>query len=250
MMRGGADPPGSPQKNRSWTGKEHTNVSAKIDREQIFLTLRAEILDGTLAPSTPLREVALAERFEVSRTPVRDALSRLEQDGLLERAQRGLEVQSVDPQTVMQVYDVRILLEEQVAGDAALHRTVRDVLRLEAMVERDRAIQDRDDIVLRRSNLEFHRAVWSAAHNPVLEELLERLSHHLVHAPHSTLSVGDRWNEALQEHAALLTAIQDRDQAAARAVARQHFETARAIRLDILRSAAREDANASLAARA
>lgn len=162
--------------------------------------------------------MALAERFEVSRTPVRDALSRLEQDGLLVRAQRGLEVQSVDPQTVMQVYDVRILLEEQVAGDAALNRTVRDVLRLEAMVERDRAIQDHDDVVLRRSNLEFHRAVWSAAHNPVLEE-----------------------------HAALLAAIQDRDPATARAVARQHFETARSIRLGILRSAAREDANASLA---
>lgn len=247
MLQGGTGPPGNPQKNRSQTGKEHTIVSAKMDREQIFLTLRSEILDGTLAPSTSLRETALAERFEVSRTPVRDALSRLEQDGLLVRAHRGLEVQSVDPQTVMQVYDVRILLEEQVAGDAALNRTVRDVLRLEAMVERDRAIQDHDDVVLRRSNLEFHRAVWSAAHNPVLEELLERLSHHLVHAPHSTLSVGDRWNEALEEHAALLAAIQDRDPATARDVARQHFETARSIRLGILRSAAREDANASLA---
>lgn len=216
----------------------------KNDREQIFQTLRAEILDGTLAPGTPLREVALAERFSVSRTPVRDALSRLEQDGHLARAQRGLEVQGVDPQTVMQVYDVRILLEEQIAGDAALHRTMSDVLRLEALVDRDGELEDRDDIVLRRSNLEFHRAVWTAAHNPVLEELLERLSHHLVHAPHSTLSVGDRWSEALREHRALLEAIQDRDPEAARQIARRHFETARGIRLDLLRRTAREETGA------
>ena len=49
-------------------------MNGRNDREQIFSTLRSEILDGTLAPGTALREVALAERFEVSRTPVRDAL--------------------------------------------------------------------------------------------------------------------------------------------------------------------------------
>lgn len=219
-------------------------MNGRMDREQIFMALRAEILDGTLAPGAALREVALAERFEVSRTPVRDALSRLEQAGLLVRAQRGLEVQSVDPQTVMQVYDVRILLEEQIAGDAALNRTVREVLRLEALVQRDRELDASDDAVMRRSNLEFHRAVWGAAHNPVLEELLERLSHHLVHAPHSTLSVGGRWQEALDEHAELLEAIDQRDAEAARAVARKHFETARSIRLDILRRAALKETGA------
>lgn len=221
-------------------------MNGKIDRELIFSTLRAEILDGTLAPGTALREVALAERFAVSRTPVRDVLSRLEQAGLLARAQRGLEVQGVDPQTVMQVYDVRILLEEQVAGDAALHRTVRDMLRLEALVQRDRELGTDDDAVLRRSNLEFHRAVWTAAHNPVLEELLERLSHHLVHAPHSTLSVEGRWQEAVDEHAALLAAIDRRDADAARAVARGHFETARSIRMDLLRRSAIEETAGSL----
>lgn len=221
-------------------------MNGRNDRGQIFSTLRSEILDGTLAPGTALREVALAERFEVSRTPVRDALSRLEQSGLLCRAQRGLEVQSVDPQTVMQVYDVRILLEEQVAGDAALYRTVRDVLRLEALVQRDRDLETRDDSALRRSNLEFHRAIWTASHNPVLHDLLERLSHHLVHAPHSTLSVGDRWQEALEEHAELLRAIDERDADAARAVARRHFETARGIRLDILRRSALEETAGTL----
>ncbi|UVY84573.1 GntR family transcriptional regulator [Brachybacterium sp. NBEC-018] len=222
-------------------------MSGRHDRESIFALLHAEILDGTLAPGTPLREVALAERFEVSRTPVRDALSRLEQAGLLTRAQRGLEVQSVDPQTIMQVYDARILLEEQVAGDAALQRTVSDVLRIEALLERDRALTARDDAALIRANLEFHHAVWTASHNPVLQDLLAQLSRHLVHAPHSTLTVEGRWEQALEEHARLVAAISARDVDAARATARAHFETARAIRLDLLRASAREETTATAA---
>ena len=219
-------------------------MSGRHDRESIFRALHAEILDGTLPPGTPLREVALAERFEVSRTPVRDALSRLEQAGLLTRTQRGLEVKSVDPQTIMQVYDARILLEEQVAGDAALHRTVSDVLRVEALLERDRALTDRDDAALIRANLEFHHAVWTASHNPVLQDLLAQLSRHLVHAPHSTLTVEGRWEQALDEHARLVAAISARDVDAARATAREHFETARAIRLDLLRATMLEETTA------
>ena len=216
-------------------------MSTRHDRESIYRTLHAEILDGTLGPGTPLREVALAERFEVSRTPVRDALSRLEQAGLLTRAQRGLEVQSVDPQTIMQVYDARVLLEEQIAGDAALNRTMKDVLRLEALLERDRSLSERDDATLIRANLEFHSAVWEASRNPVLQDLLAQLSRHLVHAPHSTLTVDGRWDEALAEHARLVEAISQRDEEAARAAARGHFETARGIRLDLLRAAALEE---------
>ncbi|QQU85154.1 FCD domain-containing protein [Corynebacterium riegelii] len=61
-----------------------------------------------------------------------------------------------------------------------------------------------------QTNLEFHRAVWKASQNPVLIDLLERLMTHLVHAPTSTLSVDDRQNEALNEHAKPIEAISDR----------------------------------------
>lgn len=205
-----------------------------VDRESIFEQLRLEILDGSLHPGEALREVALATRFGVSRTPIREVLSRLEDAGLAVRKTRGLEVQSVDPQTVIQVYDMRILLEEEVAGQAALDRSMRDLLHLRALLDRDRALTDLSDPIVIRSNLEFHSAVWAASHNLVLHDLLTRLSSHLVHAPHSTLTVGNRWEEALEEHAALVAAIDDRDAARARAIARQHFTTARQIRLDLL----------------
>lgn len=211
-------------------------------RDDIFTQLRNEILNGTLLPGTQLKEVQLANRFGVSRTPVRDALSRLEDLGLAERVNRGLEVRGLDPEQVIQVYDMRILIEVEASGQAAQNRNLNDILTLEALLERDRSLENPTDAELIQTNLEFHRAVWKATQNPVLIDLLERLMTHLVHAPTSTLSVDDRQNEALNEHAKLIEAISDRDTAAARDIAKQHFSTAREIRMNLLRKAALRDA--------
>lgn len=212
-------------------------------RDDIFTQLRNEILNGTLLPGTQLKEVQLANRFGVSRTPIRDALSRLEDLGLAERVNRGLEVRALDPEQVIQVYDMRILLEVEASGQAAQNRNLNDILTLEALLERDRSLEkptDAEHVI--QTNLEFHRAVWKATQNPVLIDLLERLMTHLVHAPTSTLSVDDRQNEALNEHAKPIEAISDRDTAAARDIANQHFSTAREIRMNLLRKAALRDA--------
>lgn len=199
-------------------------------------------MNGTLLPGTQLKEVQLANRFGVSRTPVRDALSRLEDLGLAERVNRGLEVRGLDPEQVIQVYDMRILLEVEASGQAAQNRNLNDILTLEALLERDRSLEKPTDAELIQTNLEFHRAVWKASQNLVLIDLLERLMTHLVHAPTSTLSVDDRQNEALNEHAKPIEAISDRDTAAARDIANQHFSTAREIRMNLLRKAALRDA--------
>lgn len=215
-----------------------TPPQERIDGEGIYRRLRAEILAGTHQPGTPMREVGLAERFGVSRTPVREALGRLQHERLLERAARGLQVPAVDPQEVIQVYDMRVLLEAEAAGQAAQSRNEADLMHLKGLLDRDRRLQSPDDAERTAANLEFHAAVWTAAHNRVLQDLLERLSTHLVHAPRSTLSVGDRWEKSLDEHEALIAAIEARDAGTAQSLARQHMETARRLRLELLRSAA------------
>ena len=129
-------------------------------RDDIFTQLRDDILNGTLPPGTQLKEIQLANRFGVSRTPVRDALSRLEDSGLAERVNRGLEVRGLDPEQVIQVYDIRILLEVEAAGQAAQNRSLNDILTLEALLERDRNLKKPTDPELIQTNLEFHRNVW------------------------------------------------------------------------------------------
>lgn len=207
----------------------------KHDRQSIYETLRREISAGTLEPGATLKEVALSERFGVSRTPVRDALMRLTEDGLLERNQRGLEVMGVDPEVVVQVYDMRILLEEEAAGRAAERHTISELLQLEALLARDRKLKNPADATMVRTNLEFHETIWKATHTPVLIDLLNNLSTHLIHTPRSTLGEGDRWERSLDQHEQLLHAIQARDVETARSTARKHFEEARALRLEILR---------------
>lgn len=215
-----------------------TASTPRADGESIFLTLRGEILSGVHQPGTAIRETSLAERFGVSRTPVREALSRLQQERLLERVARGLQVPQVDPQQVIQIYDMRILLEEEAARQAAKSRQFPDLMRLEALLQRDRQLEDPDDHTRITTNLEFHAALWNCAHNPVLRDLLDRLSTHLIHAPRSTLSTGNRWTESLDEHEALINAIEQQDSDAAGKIARKHMETARALRLQLLRETA------------
>jgi DNA-binding GntR family transcriptional regulator len=214
------------------------SARTRTDAQAVYAQLRAQILDGTLPPGTPLREVTLAGQFGVSRTPVREALRRLEQDRLLSQGVRGMEVRAIDPQEVVQVYDIRVLLEAEAAGQAARAAGPADLMRLEGLLARDRALTDPDDATRTATNLEFHAAIWQAAHNPVLVDLLDRLTLHLVHAPRSTLSVGDRWTTALDEHERLVEAIRTHDEAGAREIAQAHMETARGLRLALLREAA------------
>lgn len=209
---------------------------ARIDAAQIVETLRREILAGDLAPGHRLPEVTLAARFGVSRTPVREALAGLRESGLLERGERGLQVRRIDPRELMQVYDLRALLEARAAAEAAQHASEIDLARLGGLLARDRAWRDPSDAERISANQAFHEALWDAAHDRVLKDLLGRLSTHQVHAPTSTLSVGDRWAVSLDEHAALVAAIGERRAADAAAIATAHLAEARRIRLEMFAS--------------
>jgi len=205
----------------------------KIDSDSIHAQLKHDLLRGAFQPGDALREVALAERFGVSRTTVREALTRLLHEGLLERRARGLFVKEIDPEQIMQVYDLRILLEGQATYEAATARTEVDLMRLQALVDRDRALTAPDDTTRLSTNIEFHRAMWRAAHNQVLEDLLERLATHQIHAPTSTLSTGTRWEESLEEHQQIVDALRGRDGQAAQQLMRTHMSTAKSLRLQM-----------------
>ena len=199
-------------------------------------------MNGTLLPGTQLKEVQLANRFGVSRTPVRDALSRLEDLGLAERVNRGLEVRGLDPEQVIQVYDMRILLEVEASGQAAKNRNLNDILTLEALLERDRSLEKPTECRAHPNQPGISPCSLESDPKSCSYRSTRAPHDHLVHAPTSTLSVDDRQNEALNEHAKLIEAISDRDTAAARDIANQHFSTAREIRMNLLRKAALRDA--------
>lgn len=193
--------------------------------------IKRAILDGTFQPGEALVESAVAEWCGVSRTPVREALTRLEQDGLVARTDRGVIVRERTPEEILDIYEVRITLQTLAARVAAERATALDRVRLEKLCVRAEQADPSDGQQLAERNRAFHHAVVLASHNETLIDLLERLDMHLLRYPATTLQYPGRWDEALVEHRALVEAIAARDADRAAELASTHFTTARDVRL-------------------
>lgn len=200
------------------------------DQPTPYERLKQAITEGELEPGEQLVELALAKWCQVSRTPIREALSRLEQDGLVERNDRGIVVRRRSAEEILDIYEIRIVLEATAARVAAERRTDYDVRILRRLIERSRPVTADDDSKV-DLNRQVHHAVWHASHNESLLDLLGRLDTHLARYPATTLSYPARWEEAKSEHIAMIDAIEARDATAAHDVTLAHFRKARDIRL-------------------
>lgn len=200
-------------------------------RPSAYQLVKASILDGSLAPGSQLIESQVAAWCGVSRTPVREALTRLEQDGLVERTDRGLVVRERSPEEILDIYEVRIALEATAARLAAERHTSFDRMRLEQALRLAEAADAADGDDLARRNREFHRSVWLSTHNEALIDLLDRLNLHLLRYPATTLSHPGRWDESLVQHTEIVEAIIARDEDRAEKLGRDHFTIARDIRM-------------------
>lgn len=195
--------------------------------------LKQEILNGELEPGEKLVETSLADRLQVSRTPIREALTRLERDGLTERRARGYFVRERSPEEVLDIYEIRCVLEAMAARVAAERRTDHDLRQLTWMAGQSAGVDTGDHAGMADYNRRFHQAVWRAAHDEPLLDLLQRLDLHVGRYSATTLAYPGRWTEAIHEHNELLAAIEKRDAAGAERIAGQHFLRARDIRLEL-----------------
>jgi DNA-binding GntR family transcriptional regulator len=213
-------------------GTRRTVIPVTSGRAAPYEMVKQAIIRGELEPGQQLVETALAEWCQVSRTPIREALSRLVQDGLAERSDRGLIVRRRSPEEILDIYETRIVLEATVGRFAAERRTEFDVRTLRRLMERAREVTADDERKVEVNRL-FHQAMWRASHNESLLDLLERLNLHLARYPATTLSYPGRWEQAKSEHAAIVDAVESRDEAKAYELALAHFTRARDIRLQL-----------------
>jgi DNA-binding GntR family transcriptional regulator len=202
-------------------------------RRSPYEQMKNAIVVGDFAPGQLLTESALASEYDTSRTPIREALTRLEQDGLISRTSRGLVVRERSPGEILDIYEVRIVLEATAARVAAARRTPMDVLNLKRISKHLEQLKTDDEAIFASENRKFHRALWQATHNEALLDLLERLDLHLVRYPATTLARPGRWEESNIEHSELVAAIEAGDSGRAGEVAARHFSEARDLRLAI-----------------
>ncbi|HMQ93670.1 MAG TPA: GntR family transcriptional regulator [Amaricoccus sp.] len=203
--------------------------SGSSQKDAYFLVLEA-IDQGDYRPGDRLVESELAERFGVSRTPIREALQRLETQGVLTRDGRSLMVSSLDHNQLGELYAVRAELEALAARLAAQHAAPEEIRVLHDMIRRDREIMDRPEI-LARSNKRFHRQIHLASHNRYLVAQLEMVHRSMVLLATTSLAAEGRGAQALDEHAEIVAAIEARDGVAADAAIRNHISRAFETRL-------------------
>ena len=187
---------------------------------------------GTFKPGDRLVESDLAERFGVSRTPIREALQRLETQSMLTRDGRSLIVASLDYNQLSELYVVRAELEGLAAQLAALHATPEEVRVLRDMVEDDRALLDRPKD-LARANRRFHKQIHLASHNRFLVQQLDLVHRSMALMATTSLAAEGRGDDALAEHDAIVSAIETRDAPAAAQALRDHISKAFVTRLKL-----------------
>ena len=185
---------------------------------------------GTYRPGDRLVESELAERFGVSRTPVREALQRLETQSLLSRDGRSLIVASLDHNQMSELYIVRRELEGLAASLAAQHATPEEVRILREMVEADNALVD-DPPALSRANRRFHTQIHLASHNRYLVQQLDLVHRTMALMATTSLAAQGRTRIAQEEHDRIVRAIEAKNEAEAGQALRDHISVAFMTRL-------------------
>jgi DNA-binding GntR family transcriptional regulator len=191
-------------------------------------SLREAIVRGHLEPGAPISEEMLAQRVQISRTPLRQALQRLEAQGLIGRAANGrLFVTELSVKQARHVFSVRGALEDLAIVEAFPHVDERILSQLDEWLQRMRASYAAPGGDVAETGRGFHNVIYRAAGNPINQAMLDQLKvlvdrYRFV----STATGSERQLFAIEEHEALFQAIRDGDLEATRASMREHLRHA------------------------
>ena len=199
-----------------------------------YQKLREALRNGVLKPGDRIIEASIAEQLDISRTPVREAIGRLESEGLLEYGPRaGLVVTNLDRRAVGELYEMREVLEGTAARLFTRHASDVEVQHLLEFVKEEQQLQGNSE-ELANHNHQFHVQIHRGAHNRFLEKALAAVNSSLWLLGQSQMFLPHRAKAALAEHTELAKAIQKRDPDLAEAVARKHVRSAQIERLRTL----------------
>lgn len=207
-------------------------MTLKNDPKDAYGLILNAIDEGVYGPGDRLVESDLADRFGVSRTPVREALQRLETEAMLSRDGRSLIVASLDHNQIAEFYEVRSQLEGLAAALAAKHASDEEIRVLFGMIEADRQIAN-EPRLLSRANRRFHTQIHLASRNRYLVRQLEMVHRSMALLTETSLAAAGRGMQSLDEHKAIVEAISKRQPEEADAAVRHHLSLAFETRLRI-----------------
>jgi len=223
-------------RDRSVGGRTRSDIGYGEAADIVYTSLKERIFDGGVRPGERIVEAAVAEYYGVSRTPVREAISRLVSEGIIERSRgRGLIVVELLEEEVEDLYVTRMVLEGLAARLAAGRRSSHDITTLEEIQDQMEVVLASGDIALTaRINFVFHSEIQRIAGNRTSVRFMEQIHEALRRFGTTTFSVESWASTAVKEHRALIERIRAQDADGAESVARNHIEGALSARLALL----------------
>ena len=196
--------------------------------EMVYTNLEEEILSGNLTRGTSLGEISISLRLGVSRTPVRGALHRLSEDGLVEiLPNRGAVVLGINSEDLIDIYHIRMRLEGLASASAAERISEEDLTKLSDAVElAEFYINKKDTEHLKELDTQFHSIIYRASGNRLLNKVLSELHRKTKAYRKLSLSVPGRLEKSAFEHREILMAIKERNPEKADRLTSLHVERA------------------------
>ena len=207
---------------KSLSGIKQTTASLS---EDLAARIREDILSGRLIDGRKLTEQTICDQYKVSRTPVREALSKLEVEGLIENIpNRGAFIRGLSRQDIADIMTMRKIYEIQAVRWAVERITDEEMDELEENFEFMEFYTLKNDIEkMLNINRSFHRMIYSASHNRMLAQLLSSYQNYIRHAAASLSRTEDYLQTVLGEHRKIFLAIRERDADAAVAAMESHM---------------------------
>ena len=195
-------------------------------RDVVFNTLRQAILKGELEPGERLMEIQLAERLGVSRTPIREAIRKLELEGLvLMIPRKGAEVARISEKSLRDVLELRRSLEELAIELACQRMTEEEIDELERAQEAFRkAVDSKDVMLMAETDEKYHEIIYQGTKNSRLVQILNNLREQMYRYRLEYIKDADKRQILLIEHDNILKAVRGRRVAEAKAAMREHID--------------------------
>jgi len=206
-------------------------------RDVVFSALREAIIKGELKPGERLMEVQLAEEMGVSRTPVREAIRKLELEGLVVMVPRkGAYVAGLSLKDAADLFEVRISLEGLAAALSAERITEEELKIMEKILEDITAAAEREDVeAVIQKDAEFHQILFSTTRNNRLAQIINSLKEQIDRFRIQSFSNPARMKAINKEHAGIIKAIKEGNAELAEKLAREHIEKVEANVMEVIR---------------
>lgn len=221
----------------------NVEIKPKLIKDIVYETLKKAIINGQLKPGQRLVEAKLSKEFNISRSPLREALMKLKFDGLVTKDRNGrVSVSILTEKEAREIYKIRSLIEAKIIEEVTLNWEGDDLKKLEQLISKIEEIINKGERLteeeiedLKDLNISFHIELLKVYGNGTYQEIFERFQDRINRYSYQTIKSPNRYIEASKEHILLFRLIKDREDKKAKRAIIKHINTAKKMLLQQLK---------------